>query len=540
MPIIRFLLIFFLVTFSAYSFSQCDCDYVVPHNSNPDGAKLNIQPGDVICLHADTVYKAITFTNIVGTATNPVIIKNCSGQAFVESTGSFGVKFTHSKHFKFLGNGDPAEPHGIKISSEIGFYLTMEQFSTDFEIAHVEIAGSHPENLDLSGFAGIGIKTSPYQDCELFTDKTRTAWVMNNITVHDNYIHDVGGEGMYVGHGFYKGRKESSCTDTTYSHSIKHVRIYNNVIENTGYDGMQIKNTDEDVMIYNNIIKNFGIKNEGGHNEGLFLGEGVTGDLYNNWVENGTGHGIQFQGMGDNSIYNNVIINCAGNGFYGAHGPMVIRIPGETYRIYHNTFTNIGGDGFVFYNSDGGDKLVVNNLFLDINGEVLKNGASNVIENGNQAYSDLSTAKIQNSLIPTEDSPIINSAVDLTPYSISLSADYSGNLRLINQSEVGAFEYYPTLSVNSIINPSSLKIFPNPLSSSNSLSFTINSDRAEELQVELRNCLSQEVLYQTKIGVNVGYNTDSLNLATIGLKPGFYFLVLEGKSQRFIEKFVLK
>lgn len=238
-------------------FSCDDCDYIVAtHETN--GVDLNFKPGDIVCLKTGEEYSNLLFSDIIGDSNNPIIIRNCDGVAVVSSTQSFGVKFTGSKHFKFLGDGGDSE-FGIVISTTQGFYVSMEKLTTNFEIAQLEISGkSHNGIGSEAGFAGIGIKTSPYQACDLFSDPTRTAWVMQDIIVRNNYVHDTGGEGMYIGHGFYTGRQENDCSIITYSHSISGLRVFDNLIERTGYDGIQIKNADSDCKVYNNIILNYG------------------------------------------------------------------------------------------------------------------------------------------------------------------------------------------------------------------------------------------------------------------------------------------
>jgi len=378
-----------------------DCDFVINTSTGVvDGTILDIQPGAVIGLSGSGEdYKNITFNNIVGTAENPIIIKNCDGRAVIASTYAFGVKFKNSKHFKFAGNGSNDFDYGIKISTSKGFFLTFEQFTTDFETFAIEIEGYQPSGIgENNGFAGIGIKTSPYQDCDVFTDPTRTAWIMKNVTVRNCYIHDVGGEGLYIGHGFYNGRTESSCASKTYSHSIQHLRIHDNLIEDVGYDGIQIKNADLDCELYNNVIRNYGQLDENAHNEGLFIGGGTTGKFYNNYVINGTGHGIQFQGMGNVDIFNNVVANSGENGFYGANGDQIYRIPDGYFNIINNTFVNSGNNGFAFFNNEGGTKRVINNIFAGSTEDIYRKGASlDTISNiMTQNISALHFADIQN------------------------------------------------------------------------------------------------------------------------------------------------
>lgn len=422
----------------------CDqCDYIVSGYAN-DGSpeQLNFLPGTIICLTGK--YEKLRFLNIKGTPANPIIIRNCDGIAVVSSPEGFGIKFENSENFKLLGDGTGEDNYGIKITTKTGFFLTMETFSTDFEIAQVEIAGARSKGIgDGAGFAGMGIKTSPYEDCSLFTDATRQAWIMRNISIHDNYIHDTGGEGLYIGHGFYKGRKENDCPDITYSHSIKGIRVYSNIIENVGYDGIQIKNADEDCEVYANVIKGFGNKNENPHNEGLFIGEGVTGKFYSNLIMNGTGNGLQFQGMGNNDIFNNIIANSGQHGFFGAHGEQVVRLEDGYFNIFNNTIYNSKEIGFVFYNDDGGEKRFINNIVAKA-GELNPNGAT-LVSSNNIITNDTGPIKLSNpgkgDMRLGAGSSAINAGFDVRTYLGELNFDFEGSIRPKGASfDIGAIE----------------------------------------------------------------------------------------------------
>lgn len=424
-------------------FSCEDCDYIVnTHETN--GADLNFKAGSIVCLKTGETYSNLLFSDIVGEPNNPIIIRNCDGVAVISSTQSFGVKFTGSKHFKLLGDGGNSE-FGIKISTTQGFYLSMEQLTTNFEIAQVEISGNMSNGIGAgAGFAGIGVKTSPYQACDLFADPTRTAWVMENIIIRNNYIHDVGGEGMYIGHGFYTGRQENGCSVVTYSHSITGLRVFDNLIERTGYDGVQIKNADKDCEVYNNIIIDYGQLGESAHNEGLFLGEGVTGKFYNNVIMNGTGNGIQFQGMGNVDIYGNLVSGAGESGFFGAHGAYVYRIPGGYFNIINNTFVNSGKFGFVFYNEDGGIKRNVNNIIAGAGEALNPNGADMVVEGNLLAESpaEIGFVDLKNNDYQLKSaSPAVDKGVDVSTF-IDISQDMLGTSRPQgNAIDVGAIEF---------------------------------------------------------------------------------------------------
>ncbi|GAA3631133.1 right-handed parallel beta-helix repeat-containing protein [Flavivirga jejuensis] len=420
-----------------------ECDLVIDTSTGiVDGEILNIQPGAIIGLSGSgDNYQNITFNNIRGTEENPIIIKNCDGRAIVISKGSFGVKFRNSEYFKLAGAGDKNHEYGIKISTPTGFFLTFEYFTKNFETYNIEVAGLETNGIGAdNGFAGIGIKTSPYQDCDLFTDPTRTAWIMENVTVRNCYIHDVGGEGFYIGHGFYNGRVESSCTEITYSHSIQHIRIHDNLIENVGYDGIQIKNANLDCELYNNVIRNYGTLNEGFQNEGLLIGGGTTGKFYNNFIFEGTGNGIQFQGMGNVDIFNNVIANSGGNGFYGSNGDQVYRIPDGYFNIINNTFVNSGENGFAFFNNEGGTKRLINNIFAVSAEDIYRKGAtidtiSNIMS---QNISDLDFFDIANNNYAIgKNSIAYKKGTDVSLYDII--DDILGNTRSVPY-DIGAYQ----------------------------------------------------------------------------------------------------
>ncbi|MGB3851824.1 MAG: hypothetical protein WA958_17785, partial [Tunicatimonas sp.] len=101
-PLILALLL--IIACPVVSLADCGCDYVVPSGKHEiDGKALGIGAGDVVCLQAGTAYGNLKFLNIVGTASNPVIIKNCGGQVTISSSASVSLKLLRSKHFRISG-----------------------------------------------------------------------------------------------------------------------------------------------------------------------------------------------------------------------------------------------------------------------------------------------------------------------------------------------------------------------------------------------------------------------------------------------------
>lgn len=418
------------------------CDHIIRGYLN-DGIDMNIQPGDVVCFDSRETYERVKIQNIKGTKSDPVIIRNCGGQAFIPD----GLRFAKSENFILSGDGAENERYGIKVSIHKSFFITFEDFTTDFEVFRVEVAGYAPNGIgDNAGFAGMGIKTSPYQDCDLFSDSTRQAWIMKNVSIHDNYIHDVGGEGLYIGHGFYKGRTEKGCSTKTWSHSIQGLRVFNNLVENTGYDGIQIKNADKDCEVYNNVIRNYGTKNHNAHNEGLIIADGVTGKVYNNLIDTGTGHGIMFQGMGNNDIFNNIVLNAGGDGFNGTKSPtMGIYLPDSYVRILNNTIYNSGNHGFVCYHDQGSVKIVANNLVVKSGGKLHPKGAPMVLSNNifSQDSTLITRIDFVEKTLSMETCPsVIDQGLDIRVYDPTFSFDYfNADRPRGNGFDIGAIEF---------------------------------------------------------------------------------------------------
>src|SRR3546814_4803451 len=62
--------------------------------------------------------------------------------------------------------------------------------------------------------------------------------------------------------------RDVPCDGTTthlYPNPLEGVDVYNNIVENTGADGIQLGSATEDVMVYNNRVVNYGTAQETSH-----------------------------------------------------------------------------------------------------------------------------------------------------------------------------------------------------------------------------------------------------------------------------------
>lgn len=323
------------------------CTYMVPPDKGTiDGIALGLKPGSTICLNSAFKYGTLIFKNIVGTEEKPIIITNYGGIAKIKATNKWYAFKTHrSKHFRITG-GSIDGTYGINIQGGI-MGLTLEFLSTNFEVDHVEISNVN--------FAGIIAKTDP--NCN---DSTiRENFTMYNVSLHDNYVHETGGEGLYVGNSFYDGMVRE-C-GIRLPHEIRGLKIFNNVVNNAGWEAIQVGCAIEGAEIYNNSINNYGLSNKQFQNNGIQIGAGTGGLVYNNLIKKGTGNGMIIMGTGDNIIYNNIIIDAGSNGVFCDER----FTPGEGFKFLNNTIINPKIDGIRLYAERVPMNTIVNNIIAN-------------------------------------------------------------------------------------------------------------------------------------------------------------------------------
>jgi hypothetical protein len=416
------------------------CTYTVPSKTTlVDGKELGIKPGDIICLNSNNIYKNIVFRNIVGSASAPVLITNCGGQVVtLDATDKgFGIKTQQSKYFRITGGS--GTPYGIKV---IGGYQSvhLEMFSTNFEVDHLEISNS--------GFAGIMAKTDPTCD-----DATlRGNFVMYDISLHHNYVHDTGGEGFYIGHTFYLGA--STPCGVRLPHVIEGLKIFNNVVRNTGWDGIQVGSTPKGAKVYHNKVENYGVKNEIYQNNGVQLGAGAPAEFYGNLIKDGPGMGLIILENAENFAHDNVFINTGADGIFcderSADGP--------GFKFINNTIINPGANGIKIYAEKVPMNIVLNNIIVnpgnystytypragdDAYVFLLSKAVKAEISN-NYLTRDINSLKFANAgghdYRLTSSSPVIDKGYDIKSYDIAV--DFLQLPRLSGTAyDIGAFEY---------------------------------------------------------------------------------------------------
>jgi parallel beta-helix repeat protein len=287
----------------------------------------SVKPGDVICVKAGT-YSGLNFSNLKGTATQPIIIKNTGGQVIVNGS----IDLVGNAFFRFTGSGTSGVQYGFKFISNArqgsGATVNVRNGSTNMELDHFEVIG---------GQIGIGA----HSKC---TDGfAHDKFVQRNTVIHDTYIHNIpAGEGMYLGNNdTYPGsQRRNGCVQPV----LKGLWVYNNRVTDVGKEAINAKGTPKDCFIYNNTVERDSRLKDPEQAGGIAATSNTSCNIFNNTVKDGWGPGIQDQGNGGNKIYNNTVIN-AGQGGIPGQG-IGIHIQNGAYRktgkvtISSNTITN--------------------------------------------------------------------------------------------------------------------------------------------------------------------------------------------------------
>jgi endoglucanase len=274
--------------------------YIIRRNSGnaiylPKGLNLkDLKPGDTLNIPAGT-YNVIDMGNFRGNATHHVIIRNKGGLVTTK-----WIRFpSMPEYFSLLGNGHPGLQYGFKIDGQNSVSSCVSAYGTDIEVAYVEMMNA---------------KTGFFMKCNPTTSNPLTIfpnYVMKNIYLHHNYIHDIDGEAMYIGHTGADGGQDGNMLIPT---RMQNVEIAYNILDRIAWDGIQLANATTGNKIHHNTITNFGTINKYGQQAGILLGGNSSGDIYDNIIKNGSGNGIQNFGFGLNKIYNNYIENVGRNG----------------------------------------------------------------------------------------------------------------------------------------------------------------------------------------------------------------------------------
>lgn len=540
--------------------AQCDCDHTVGLDVRHFyGDKEGVMPGDVICVEGGTRGQ-LRFHNIEGSEAEPVVIKNCGGQVVIKATGggqsNVPLSLSGNKFFHLTGTGDPDYEYGFKLGGEAHATVDAGGRATNFEIDHVEVFSS--------GFAGFMLKTDPDAGEQNVRpqdpDAVNGGFTMYDISVHHCYIHDClpDGEGIYMGNSFWSSGKKRNGdpNDIQYPHSIYGAKIYNNIFERTGREAIQAGAVVEGLEIYNNRISEYGYKNSNGaQNNGIQIGEGSSGKIYNNFIQNGPDGGsraIYLLGLGDNYVYNNVIIG-AGNVAINANlrpspfkdDPGQQGLLGGAYIINNTIIDTKGAVAFSTYLNDALENVLYNNLVITANDNWDGIVDGDWTKSNNLRYETIEEANLIEidwgyRLLP--GSGAIDAGVDVSAYDIFI--DQSGTNRPLNGAyDAGAIEFDGQITttpevLGSIEETAEHHVYPNPMVDNVFIDIQDVQD-GETVEIYLADTFGRKLKSRQIPNVNASEVID-LNIADLDLPAGIYYLNIFTETSREVKKMIKK
>lgn len=195
------------------------------------------------------------------------------------------------------------------------------------------------------------------------------SYTMRKLTIDSCDLKNIEGEGMYVGP---TGPNGDVYHDNIIPIRLDSVTISNCTTDSTGWDGIQLSGALNGAKIFNNRVTNFGLLDISSQRAGIILGGTTRGDVYNNFVKDGTGNGIQVFGYGVINLYNNEIDNVGNTGteqsMYGsASGSSVESVPNQALKIYNNLIKYPKSQGAMDFRSTGnGDVADVHDNYFCI------------------------------------------------------------------------------------------------------------------------------------------------------------------------------
>ena len=548
-------IIFLLLLFCGRQLSAHDTSISVDTTTNMVDAYASpfnqIKPGDTV-LFEPGQRDYILIRNFTGSALHPIVFMNKGGLVIIDTDHYFGISVQNCRYIHLTGTGDASNFYGFKITRvQNGAGVGANDMSSDFEIDHIYI-----EN---SSIGGIYAKSDP--DCS-FTS-TRGNFTQYNTIIHDNYIANVGNEGMYVGSTKYFGQTVNCNNKDTLllPGLLDGVRIYNNIIKHTGWDGIQVSSASNNCQVYDNLVMDDSQDEVFAQMSGIMLGGGSKCDCYNNYISHGKGSGIESHGLGGYRIFNNVIID-AGATFqpqdtslmkYGIYVTDISVQHDSSFYVMHNDIINPKSDGIRFVSTLSKNSMISSNVIINpgtydyyehlhtsFSGEdayvMLPDTNSDVTITNNYFSRTLDSAGfIAPGYTLTADSPLVDAGCsDLR----GITFDAYRNPRLYgNAPDIGAYEYNPQyLDIPDKEKDFNVKplLFPNPVSTLLSIHYQCLNPAKVTLSVfnlQGKREMSSDTI--SSPGIN-----QQIDLNVTNLPPAIYIYQLSTSNQRVSGKFI--
>jgi hypothetical protein len=512
----------------------------------------SLRPGDTIFLQPGP-RRFLLIRYLQGEPGKPIVITNYGGPVIINTDHYFGISIQGCRYFRLTGTGDPDTSYGIRIEGVArGGGIGVGFRSSDFELDHLSVMNCLT--------SGIVAKTEP--SCS--PGSSRGEFTQYNTIIHDNYVANIGNEGMYIGSSKYFGQiiNCNGIDVTMMPPLLEGVRIYNNIVENTAMDAIQVGSSSTDCLIYDNFIKGDGQGEMFAQMSGITIGGGSRCDCYNNYITGGKGNGIEIHGLGGLKVFNNIIVD-AGKSFqpddlskmrFGIYVSDASVLHDSAFYIIFNTIVNPKSDGIRFNSVNSANNLIVANV-------IINPGNFDLYENDNTSFegydsyvmlqdplSDVTfmanyfarnldgTVMSAPAYAPGPGSLLIDGNI-LT--NLGIDFDFYHNPRPVgNGYDIGAVEFDQASmgfdhSENEL--PETL-VFPNP--ADRWIHFVHRITTGGEIVLKVYNELGMQVLQYKSSGR--GGTIWTYNLELESFDPGIYYYSITGKNLNDSGKFIRK
>ncbi len=281
---------------------------------------------------------SINIPGLSGTSSCPITITNYNGQvkckqfivtgvSYFKATGKYDAA-AKTGDSNFLGHAGgyafSADTYGILIDNQ---WLDVEDFllgiagSGSYQASNWEVEFMEIRNGGFSNVFKWDNQGAPMSDCK----------------IHDLYIHDVHGEGMYVG-----------STGGGTQNPFINLQVYNNRILRVGNDGVQLGQLREGCVIQNNVINGainwkspFGEYQDNGvqlalRNGGVIFRKNVVINAGEKWLNVFTSNVGGVTPSGNIEIDSNVFLY--NHGPLGAYFGQSTPLPNVTIQVKNNYF----------------------------------------------------------------------------------------------------------------------------------------------------------------------------------------------------------
>ena len=413
----------------------------------------SLGPGDRVLIEGHTRPSLHLVNLVYGAPGNPIVVTNTGSAPLViddvGETASDGIKIWGAQHVVLSGSPVDGEDFGIQVlnAASVGIDIDYNNYqqgriagefedTRDLVIANVEIG--------FAGFAGIQAKyemSQPYPVADPLLD---------GLEVHHTYIHDVAGEGLYIGW-------------TSDEHpDVANVSIHDNRIEEAGWDGIQLNRSRGENRIYRNVVDGYAgmsFTASGGaftaQNEGITVGA-AKADIYDNFVRASnqySGTAIFYSIYQPSRIFNNVLVH---GGFGSTQREAMIYVrqisagrlapqAGAMLDIVNNTLVQPDANGIELLGGVAVPVAIVNNAIVEpLNGGQhvrQQNSTSPVTYATNLFTTTLAAAGFSGpgDYRPQESSPLVDTGTDVAGRNIT--TDYDGVARPQGAAyDIGAYE----------------------------------------------------------------------------------------------------